>query len=315
MDPGGRDSEGQTPRVPNRGPEKSGTHGDGFSDEGMLAWITGAGGLIGNYLVQTAPVYAGKWRVRSLTRNQVDLTDFDVVQRLFEQEQPGLVIHSAAMSKSPQCEAGPQSAWTINVEVTKRLSELATSIPFIFFSSDLVFDGKKGNYVESDAPNPLTVYGKTKVAAEEAVLKNPGHTVIRTSLNYGTSPTGDRAFNEELRRTWERGQTARLFTDEFRCPIPAEVTARAAWELVEKGVRGLYHLAGTERLSRLQLGRLIANHVPQVNPKIETLSLREYRGSARSPDTSLDCSKVQQLLSFDLPSFSQWIEAQPRRGG
>jgi dTDP-4-dehydrorhamnose reductase len=279
-------------------------------DPRPLAWITGAGGLIGNYLVQTAPSYGSKWRLRALTRQQVDLADFNGVERLFAQERPGLILHCAAMSRSPQCEREPEVAWRINFKVTQRLSELATNIPLLFFSSDLVFDGKKGNYVESDAPNPLTVYGETKVAAEEAVLKNPGHMVIRTTLNYGASPTGDRAFNEELRRTWERRETARLFIDEFRCPIPAELTARAVWELVDKGASGLYHVAGRERLSRLQIGRLIANHVPRVNARMEAASLREYRGAPRSPDTSLDCSKVQQLLSFDLPPFSQWLVRQ-----
>lgn len=208
------------------------------------------------------------------------------------------------MSKSPQCETNPERAWVANVRVTQRLAELAKDIPFIFFSSDLVFDGKKGNYSETDAPNPLSVYGKTKVAGEEAVLRNSRHTVIRTSLNSGTSPTRDRSVNEELRRMWERGQTARLFTDEFRCPIPVEITARAVWELVHKRASGLYHVAGAERLSRLQIGQLIASQYPQLHPRIEATSLRDFQGAPRSPDTSLNCSKAQQLLSFRLPLFS-----------
>jgi len=275
-----------------------------------LAWVTGAGGLIGNYVVQSASARASRWRVWPLTRDQLDLTDFEAIQRLFDQEQPRLIIHCAAISKSPQCEADPNTAWRINVEVTQRLADLAKNIPFVFFSSDLVFDGKKGNYVESDSPNPLTVYGKTKATAEETVLKNAKHTVIRTSLNYGASPTEDRAFNEELHRLWERGAAARLFTDEFRCPIPAEVTAQAAWELVHKQASGIYHLAGTERLSRLQIGQLIAARLPHLNSKIEAVSLREYHGAPRSPDTSLDCSKVQPVLSFTLPSFSAWLTSQ-----
>jgi dTDP-4-dehydrorhamnose reductase len=279
-------------------------------DERPLAWVTGAGGLIGNYVVRQAAVHGKRWRARPLTRSHVDLADAAAVKRLFDREQPQLVIHCAAISKSAQCEANPEAAWRINVKATETLVEMAPAIPFIFFSSDLVFDGKKGNYVETDAPNPLTVYGKTKVAAEAVVLKNPKHTVIRTSLNAGTSPTGDRAFNEELRRTWELGQTARLFTDEFRCPIPADITARAVWELVEKRARGLYHLAGAERLSRFEIGQLIAARCPELHPTIEAVSLQSYQGPARSPDTSLDCEKAQGLLSFSLRQFTEWMARQ-----
>src|SRR5258705_41328 len=111
-----------------------------------LAWVTGAGGLIGNYLVRSTSAHAPRWRVRPLTRDQLDLTDFEVVRRLFDREQPQLIIHCAAMSKSPQCEADPERARRINVDLTQQLAELGSEIPFVFFSSDLVFDGKKGNY-------------------------------------------------------------------------------------------------------------------------------------------------------------------------
>ncbi|MDQ6632342.1 MAG: sugar nucleotide-binding protein, partial [Verrucomicrobiota bacterium] len=196
-----------------------------------LAWITGAGGLIGNYLVQSAPQFALSWEVRGLTHAELDLTDTKKVREKFLQENPQLIIHCAALSKSPICQTNPSLAQTLNVEVTRVLAELASEIPLIFFSSDLVFDGRKGNYTESDSVNPLSIYAETKIAAEQIILKNLKHTVIRTSLNGGNSPRGDRGFNEELRNWWQAGKTVKLFTDEFRCPIPAVVTARAVWEL------------------------------------------------------------------------------------
>src|SRR2546430_717015 len=97
-----------------------------------------------------------------------------------------------------------------------------TEIPLVFLSTDLVFDGKKGNYVETDPVHPLSVYADTKVRAEPYVLAQPNHVVVRTSLNAGHSPTGDRAFNEEMRKAFAAGRTLSLFEDEFRCPIPAE---------------------------------------------------------------------------------------------
>src|SRR6185503_15160727 len=116
-----------------------------------------------------------------------------------------------------------------------------------------------------------------------------------TSLNSGTSPTRDRGFNEEMRHAWETSKTLNLFTDEFRCPIPAVVTARAVWDLVAQNNPGLYHLAGAERLSRWQIGQLIAARWPQLDPKIQPGSLREYQGPPRAPDTSLSCRKIQKL--------------------
>jgi dTDP-4-dehydrorhamnose reductase len=135
--------------------------------------------------------------------------------------------------------------------------------------------------------------------------------IIRTSLNGGTSPTGDRGFNEQMRRAWQAGQTVKLFTDEYRSPIPAEVTAHAIWELTCQGRTGLYHVAGSEKLSRWQIGQLLAARWPQLQPRIEAASLKEYAGAPRAPDTSLNCAKAQQVLSFPLPGLTAWLSAHP----
>ena len=273
-----------------------------------IVCITGATGLIGNYLFDTAARYAAGWRVVPLTHAEVDITDASAVRNYFEQLKPDAVIHCAAMSKSPACQANPELAWKINVDATRLLAELSGEIPFIFFSSDLVFDGKKGNYSETDAPSPLNVYAETKIAAEKIVLSNPRHCVVRISLNAGKSRTADRAFNEEMRNAWMSGKKFQLFTDEFRCPIPAPVTARVTWELLEKKATGLFHVAGSERLSRYRIGELLARCYPEANPQFEASSVKDYKGAPRPHDTSLDCSKVQRLLSFPLPRFSEWVE-------
>jgi dTDP-4-dehydrorhamnose reductase len=274
-------------------------------------WITGAGGLIGNYLVRSASRYAPGTTVVALTRDLLDLTDASAVRAMFRLQEPEIIIHCAALSRSPECEANPALAHKLNVEVTARLVELAAAIPLIFLSTDLVFDGHLGNYDETVPVSPLGVYAETKAAAEPIILANPKHTVIRLSLNGGTSPTGDRGFNEQMRRAWRAGQPVRLFTDEFRSPISAEVTARAIWELAAGNEPGLYHVAGNERLSRWQIGRLLASRWPESNPQIEAASLKDYRGAPRAPDTSLNCTKAQKLLSFPLPGLTEWLAAHP----
>lgn len=276
-----------------------------------LVWITGAGGLIGNYLVRTATQFSPDWRVRPLVRSELDLADFPKVAALFHQERPGAILHCAALSKSPDCQTNPALAQKLNVDVTRHLCELARDIPFVFFSSDLVFDGRAGNYTETSLVNPLGVYAQTKVAAESFVLSNPRHTIIRTSLNGGISPSGDRGFNEQLRNAWRSGAMARLFTDEFRCPIHAEVTARAVWELLAKNQTGIYHVAGSQRLSRWDIGQLLAPRWPELTPKLVASSFREYQGAPRAPDTSMNCAKAQKLLSFQLPGLSDWLATHP----
>jgi dTDP-4-dehydrorhamnose reductase len=271
-------------------------------------WVTGAGGLIGNYLVQTARQSVPGEVIIPITRPQLDLTDLGAVRKAFRNQNPALIIHCAALSRSPDCQANPGLAHKVNVESTAALAEFADRL--VFFSTDLVFDGKLSNYDESASVNPLSVYAETKVAAERIVLANPNHLVIRTSLNCGTSPNRDRGFDEQLLNAWRSGQSLRLFTDEFRSPIPAEITARAVWELVTQQKTGIYHVAGAERLSRWQIGQLVAARTPEMNPQLQPASLKEYQGAPRAPDTSLNCAKAQATLSFPLPRFTDWIKSQ-----
>lgn len=251
------------------------------------------------------------WQVRGLTRKDLDLLEFGKLRSTFRADRPRVVIHCAALTQTAICQSDPVRARAINIDVTALLAELCADILFIFFSTDLVFDGKAGNYGEAASVNPLNVYGETKAAAEEVVRANPKHLVIRTSLNAGPSPTGDRAFTEQLRLGWQRGEIPKLFVDEYRSPIAAAETAGAVLELILKGQTGLFHVAGRERLSRWEIGKLIASRWPRLNPKLEPVSLKDYRGAPRAPDTSLDCTKAQQFLSLPLPAFGEWLALHP----
>lgn len=270
-------------------------------------WVTGAGGLIGRQIVRLLSGVLSDGDAIPLVRAELDLTDDAAVSARFRTDKPDAVIHCAALSRSPACQADPALARRLNVEVTRRLAELATKITFVFLSTDLVFDGRKGNYVENDPVGPLSVYAETKVAAEEIVRAHPRHLIVRTSLNYGHSATGDRGFNEELANAWRAGRVTPLFTDEFRRPIAARETARAVLELLRDGASGVFHLAGGERLSRWEIGQLIAARQPELKPQIVASSLKSFAGPPRPADVSLNCAKAEARLGRALPKFSEWL--------
>jgi dTDP-4-dehydrorhamnose reductase len=267
-------------------------------------WITGAGGLIGHHFARAAAAQ-GRWNVIPLTRADLDLLDAAAVQERFRRERPAAVVHCAALSKTPACQADPGLARRCNVEVTRQLAGLAGDGRFVFFSTDLIFDGRGGNYAENAPPNPLHVYGETKVAAETAVRAHPRHLIVRTSLNYGTSPTGDRSFAEEMLLAVRAGKTLSLFADEFRSPLTVEDTVATVIDLLAAGATGTYHVAGLERLSRWEIGEAVAAHHPELQGKLRADSLRHYQGPPRAPDTSLDCGKTVRLLGRAIPGLRE----------
>jgi len=271
------------------------------------AIITGAAGLIGQYLVKTASRWASDWHVQGLSRAELDLTETSKVEARIHALKPDLLIHCAALSRTKDCELDPDAARRINVEATAHLAQLSRDIPFIFLSSGEVFDGRTGWYGEKDEPNPINVYGQTKLEAEQAVLQNPLHTVVRIVLTAGMSETGDKSFVEDMRRTARAGKDVTLYADEFRCPLPAGVIARALWELVERQQPGLYHLGGRERLSRWEIGEALLPWFPELDDHLIKGSARNHIGSPRPADLSLRCDKIQSLLSFRIPGFREWL--------
>jgi dTDP-4-dehydrorhamnose reductase len=276
--------------------------------------VTGAGGLIGQYLVKTASRWAPEWDVRGLTSADLDLTDRPHVERTWQSVMPSAVIHCAAVSRTKDCEQDPEKARRINVEATAYLAKLSQDIPFIFLSSGEVFEGTTGWYSETDEPNPINIYGKTKLDAEHIVLQNPRHTILRIVLTAGTSQNGDRSFVEEMCRVAKAGQSVTLYADEFRCPLPAGVIARVIWELMDRGRPGLYHLGGAERLSRWEIGEALQLWYPELKGRLVRGSAQNHPGAPRPTDLSLRCDKIQSLLSFRIPGFRQWLAGRARRG-
>lgn len=267
--------------------------------------------MIGGEIVRSATRWCPGDEVIGLTRADFDLTHAAAVEDRFRRDNPDVIIHCAAMSRPVDCERNPELARCVNIDATRRLADLAADRCLIYLSTDLVLDGTKGGYTEEDPPNPLHLYGETKLAGEEAVRRYDGHVVVRTALNFGVSAGGDRSFNEQMRAALAAGRDFTLFEDEFRCPLAAEVTAQAILELARLRLGGLYLLGGAERVSRWQIGRALGERWGKLPGSIRPGSLKDYEGPPRAADLSMNCRKIQSLLSFPLPGFHTWLETHP----
>ena len=171
----------------------------------------------------------------------------------------------------------------------------------IFISSDLVFDGTKGDYREDDPTAPLSVYGRTKVAAEQAVLSRIGQgadcLMVRTSLIIGADRfglTGNLAWMEGLIRS---GESIPLFVDEFRNPVAAAELARGLRLLARRAEPGLYHLAGPDKMSRFELGRVLCRAMGWPEKLLQSTRLADLvLDPPRPADVSLNQDRAAAVL-------------------
>lgn len=228
--------------------------------------VTGASGFLGwNVLQQARDFYevTGLYhqqvvQVPGVVTLQVDLCNELEVLATIASVKPDLIIHCAAASKPNYCEEHVEASEQINVKATERLAEICAlqDITLVFTSTDLVFDGTKGQYAEDDSTAPLMVYGQQKLQAEAAVLQIPKGVVCRMPLMYGQAPATAASFLQGFLAQLKEGKTLNLFTDEYRSPVYGEDAAKGLLWAAEH-VSGLVHLGGKERMSRYEFGLLM----------------------------------------------------------
>jgi len=226
--------------------------------------ITGASGFLGEPLCHIA---RSQWQVKGVYYRHpinaddpnfqaLDLTDTPAITDWFQANRPNGVIHTAALSKPNHCEKEPDLSYHLNVTTSETLATLCQdySIPFVFTSTDQVFDGKAAPYNESSPPNPINVYGCHKWTAEQRIREiYPAATICRLPLLYGPPGSYSHCFVQDFLAQIEKGQPLPLFKDEYR--TPAYVDDVAAGLLLALGHPGtLLHLGGPEHLSRYEFG-------------------------------------------------------------
>jgi dTDP-4-dehydrorhamnose reductase len=274
----------------------------------MRVLVTGASGQLGGYLVRRLLLKADEVTAWSRTTCSlatgvpllpVDLTDTATLAAAYRRARPHIVLHAAALARVSDCYHDPERARCVNAEGTAALARLAAEngARLVHVSTDLVFDGDTGAYTENDPAVPLSVYGRTKLAAESAVLAYPYHVVARVSLLFGPSVVGRTSFFDEQVAALRAGRPVTLFVDEWRTAISLAAAANGLADLAFSDYSGLIHLGGPERLSRWEMGLRLATHLG-ADPN---LVVPGCRNQARAPeprprDTSLDSSRWRHLF-------------------
>ncbi len=274
--------------------------------------ITGASGFLGWHICQIAKP---KWEVYGtyfshdveipgINILKVNLTDFTELKRIFNDISPDAVIHTAAQSQPNFCQTHPEASQAINVTASCNLAGLCAdaSIPCVFTSTDLVFNGLNAPYKETDPVSPVNLYGEQKVMAEIGMLERyPQTAVCRMPLMFGSSTPTAHSFMQPFIQTLKAGKELNLFIDEFRTPVSAATAAQGILLALEK-VNGHIHLGGKERISRYDFGQLLVEVFQLPATGLKACRQKDVKMAAPRPsDVSLDSAKAFALGYQPLP--------------
>ena len=280
--------------------------------------VTGASGLLGlNFSLQVSGRYevVGVVHQNQLTGvpfpvAQADLSAPGKLEEMLREFEPQVVLHCAALANVDACEDYPEKAYRINAEVPGELAKLCAQqdIHFVHISTDAVFDGQEGNYLESDLPNPINTYAETKLAAEHLVAAaNPNALIARVNF-YGYSIFGKRSLGEFFVNHLAAGEPVKGFTDVIFCPLQVNDLADVLLEMIEKRLSGLYHVLSPESLSKYDFGCRIAEAFGFDTTLISPITWADAGLKAtRSPNLTLRVDKLQRDLGHSLPGLEQGI--------
>ena len=287
----------------------------------MKIFLTGASGLVGSAFARAAS-RRGHHVVGNVgefvgplpgvaTQLTIDLTSTEPVSRSVLETFPDVIVNCAAVSEPGVCESDPIRSEALNVALPARLAELSHHLGarLLHVSSEQVFDGVQTvPYTPDDTVSPINLYGQQKIASERAVSAATPKlaAIVRVPLLLGDSPRGRRSVHERLFLDWSAGRTARLYADELRQPCTAENVAEVLVELAERpDLNGIFHWAGTELVSRFDLGMRIRAHFKLSNQAAPIAATVR----ADTPDIS---PRRQPCLALNIAALSGRLKTQPQ---
>ncbi|PIQ21977.1 MAG: dTDP-4-dehydrorhamnose reductase [Cytophagales bacterium CG18_big_fil_WC_8_21_14_2_50_42_9] len=287
--------------------------------------ITGSNGLLGqklaHLLVHNAEVEVvassrGKNKLDQLLPElhfvSLDVTDEQQVDQVIQSEKPTHVIHTAAMTNVDECELNPAACWQLNVTAVQHLVNACEKYHcyFIHLSTDFIFDGAAGPYRETDKPNPISLYGKSKLAAEEIVQRSSDYwAILRTVLVYGIAHDYGRT-NIVLwvKNSLEGKKTIQVVSDQFRTPTLVEDLAVGCWLAIVHNAQGIYHISGKEGLTPYEMALQVADYFQLDKTYIKKVDASTFTQPAkRPPRTGFDISKAEKDLGFTPHTFQEGI--------
>jgi dTDP-4-dehydrorhamnose reductase len=276
--------------------------------------VTGGSGELGQQVVMAAK----EWDVHATCFTQprpisneawhkLDINNKDAVYQLIAALRPRAVIHTAVSAHDRAKFSSEAEFRAAIVNGGRYVAEAAAGVGArcIVLSTDLVFDGKQGNYVEDDPPNPTMPYGQAKAEMEQVLLAMGGDlAIVRTSLILTLEPMGKHI--QWIAQGLRRGERRNLFMDELRCPIWSDELAAALLELVSLNYRGLLHVAGPELVHRYALGMALVRYY-DLDASLITAALSAESGLNRPLNCTLDSSRAYSLLQTPIHGVSARI--------
>jgi dTDP-4-dehydrorhamnose reductase len=284
--------------------------------------VTGCGGFVGGAVAHEA---GPGWETKALTRGPallrrpnlewrtLDILDERALAGVFEEAAPDAVIHCAAIADIDVCEREQDKAYDVNVGVTQTLARLCRTrgTRLVYVSTDTVFDGAKGGYLETDPPGPLNWYAETKVAAERIVSDMPQNWVVaRTSLVMGLPllTNGVSSIGRAMRILQNEGRLA-VSPREIRSPIDVVTLARALLEIARAEFKGYIHLAGNDVLNRFEMTRRAAVKFGLPQDGVVPRDDNEVKvGAPRPLDVSLSNARARALLKTPMLGLEAGLE-------
>lgn len=268
--------------------------------------ITGASGFLGYHLLKEA---YGNYEVYGIAHQNsckfdcklsipCDITNYIELGNLIDDIEPDVIIHAAAIADLGFCEGNKELSASVNVSATANIAGIASDyrIPFVFTSTDMVFDGTQGMYCEDDAVNPINIYGEQKAMSEQKILSlYPESLIVRLPLMFGNRAAGGNNFIAKFIADNRAGIVTKMFTDEYRSVCGATSIAKGIFQLHDKA-NGFYHLAGRESLSRNEFATKAAAVLNLNISLIEACYQSDVSFSYKRPkDVSMKIEKAQNL--------------------
>ena len=237
-----------------------------------------------------------------LDYTQLDITSKSDVKSLVTSFRADVIINAAAMTNVDVCESQRELAWKINVHGVENLVNVARTLgaKVIHVSTDYVFDGHRGPYVEEDRPNPINYYGKTKLASENVVRTGDArYAIVRTIVLYGTGIKVKPNFALWVIENLRNRKPIKAAIDQVSNPTYVHDLAFGILRIVEQEAEGIYHLSGSERLSRYEFARKIGEVLAFDTGLIEQVKTEDLCQKARRPlNTGFITLKVETELGI-----------------